>query len=123
MRDISYIHAMKLLNIPMYFAAIILLLSSCAARFARFDNYMQEWKGQDEELVYLVYGPPMRHQELRDGRKLIAYDYQAAGVEQSLYCSINFELQDSIVMSAKYSGNMGAIRRYIKGPSSPKLVE
>lgn len=91
--------------------------------FSRYNTYMEEWKGQDEELVYLVYGPPMRNQELRDGRKLIAYDFQSTGTEQSLYCSINFELQDSIVMSAKYTGNIGAIRRHIKGPNGPKLVE
>ncbi|PVH25429.1 hypothetical protein DC487_10995 [Sphingobacterium corticibacter] len=84
---------------------------------------MEEWKGQDEELVYMIYGPPMRNQNLRDGRKLVAYDFQTTGSEQSLYCSVNFELKDSIVMSAKYTGNLGAIRQHVKGPYGPKLVQ
>ena len=114
---------MKKIRIIFPILTALLLFTSCAARFARFDNYMQEWRGQDEELVYKVYGPPMRNQDLRDGRKLIAYDFQSTGAEQSLYCSINFELKDSIVMSAKYNGNLGAIRQHIKGPFDTKLVE
>ncbi|MFD2744131.1 MULTISPECIES: hypothetical protein [Sphingobacterium] len=106
-----------------FFTVAIILTSSCAALFRKYDNYMQEWKGQDEELVYKVYGPPMRTQELRDGRKLVAYDFQSSGAEQPVYCSINFELKDSTVMSAKYDGNLSAVQRNIKGPNGAKLVD
>ncbi|PRD54591.1 hypothetical protein C5749_14195 [Sphingobacterium gobiense] len=78
---------------------------------------MSEWKGQDADQVYFVYGPPMRKQELKDGRTLIAYDYQAPGGDNITTCEIRFTLGDGIVEQATYTGNYGAVSRFVKGPS------
>jgi len=78
---------------------------------------MSEWKGQDEDQVYIVYGPPMRKQELKDGRTLIAYDYTASGGEGIVTCEVRFTLRDGIVEQANYGGNYGAVSSFVKGPN------
>lgn len=94
----------------------MLLLTACGALFSRYNNYMSEWKGQDEDQIYLVYGPPMRKQELKDGRTLIAYDYQAPGGDTISTCEVRFTLRDGVVEEATYGGNYGAVSRFVKGP-------
>ncbi len=101
----------------------LITISSCAGLFRKYDAYMEDWKEQNEELVYKIYGPPMRSQMLKDGRKLVAYDFQHANSERSSHCVVNFEIRDSLVQSASYSGNHSALSHYLKGPNDKKLVD
>lgn len=96
----------------------ILLLTACGALFSRYNDYMSEWKGQDEDHLYLVYGPPMRKQELKDGRILVAYDYKAPSGETMVTCEVRFTLQGGVVQEADYTGNYGAVSRFVKGPNN-----
>lgn len=91
------------------------LLTAWGALFSRYNNYMSEWKGQDEDQVYLVYGPPMRKQALKDGWTLIAYAYKALGGDSIITCGIRFKLHDGVVEQANYGGNYGAVSRFVKG--------
>jgi len=94
------------------------ILTNCAALFARYNRYMSEWQGQQEDQVYLVYGPPMREQDLKDGRKIIAYDFAAGRSDATDYCEVKFILKDGVVSSANYRGNLGAVERFVRGPKN-----
>ncbi|SEL55488.1 hypothetical protein SAMN05661044_02849 [Olivibacter domesticus] len=96
----------------------VVLFTSCAALFAKYNRYMTEWQGHKEDEVYLVYGPPMRAQDLEDGRKIIAYDFASSGGDATNFCEVKFILEGGIVSTANYRGNFGAVERFVRGPGN-----
>lgn len=108
---------MKISKILLPFFSVLLLLSSCAIMFKPYDNFMLEWRGKDEDNVYLVYGPPMRSQVLKDGRKLVAYNYSSSGDSTTYFCEINFVIENERVSKADYIGDYRAVADHVRGPS------
>jgi len=79
---------------------------------------MHSWIGHEEDEVYLIYGPPMRSQVLKDGTKLIAYNYSSSGTDTPTFCEINFTIKNEKVFNAKFTGDYGAVSDHVKGPKN-----
>lgn len=89
--------------------------------FSKYDNIMLEWKGKSEDNLYIVYGPPMRSQTLSDGKKIVVYNFSTVeGFQGNTYtweCELKFIIENGLVSTASYSGNLGGAQRYIKRPN------
>ncbi|MGN0019579.1 MAG: hypothetical protein ACI35Z_02205 [Sphingobacterium hotanense] len=108
---------MKKNKIILCISVLLLFLSSCMTT-KDFNNYMNQWKGLDEDQLYLVYGPPMRSQVLKDGRKLIAYDYQYSGLDGVTFCEVNFTVEGTKITDASYKGDYPALVQHLQSPNS-----
>ena len=106
---------MKKNKIILCISVLLLILSSCMTT-KDFNNYMNQWKGLDEDQLYLVYGPPMRSQVLKDGRKLIAYDYQYSGLDGVTFCEVNFTVEGTKITDANYKGDYPALVQHLQSP-------
>lgn len=111
---------MKKLKSLFSISLLFLFLSSCAT-FADFDRSIAQWKGQDEDQLYQVFGPPMRSQTLKDGRKLVAYDYSSSGTDGPWFCELNFTIQDGKVTQATYKGDYYALFEHLRGIDGEKV--
>lgn len=107
---------MKKIRIYLFSLACLMMVSSCAVYNDRFDNNMLLWKDKPEDDVYLVYGPPMRSQTLKDGKKLVSYDYEYQSGQENDFCIVTFTIENEVVLNAKYEGDYSAIRKYVKAP-------
>lgn len=111
---------MKNLKSLIGISLLFLFLSSCVT-FADFDRSIAQWKGQDEDQLYQVFGPPMRSQTLNDGRKLVAYDYSSSGTDGPWFCELNFTIQESKVTQATYKGDYSALIEHLRGIDGEKV--
>ncbi|MCL7987772.1 hypothetical protein M8998_07460 [Sphingobacterium sp. lm-10] len=101
---------------------LILIFSSCAIP-AQWSQRLDEWRGQPEDSVYLVYGAPTRSQELTDGRKIATYDYENISDGSKISGQISFAITDGIVEKTSVKGNRFALSGKIKGPDDRKMFD
>jgi hypothetical protein len=105
------------------FIFLLLACNSCVSGkkfFANCNAIMQEWVGQTEEHVYMVYGPPSRTQVLQDNGNIVAYDFTGhlllSDGDLITTCAILFTVRNGTVIQAKYCGQRGALELNIKRP-------
>lgn len=109
----------KLLTIA---TTVFMILSSCGVP-AQWSHRLDEWRGQPEDSVYLVYGAPTRSQALSDGQKIATYDYEKISDGNKLSGQISFAIVDGVVEKTSIKGNRFALSGKLKGPGDGRIFD
>ncbi len=108
-----------------FFATLFVLILAACTHNTNYDQSLQEWQGQEVEVLYQQWGPPASSQQINEDEMVITYTQQQTITEpnqtmegapsyatntffdtqETYYCTTTFTIDNGIIVDYSFQGD------------------